>query len=233
MDQTFLLSGSPPVKLWQRLLGHMALLEHFVHLGWTQMHPLQWQLRAQWSQFAGDPLHLVPAPWECQEVVQWRLQEERCLQGVLLQLPTPSLLLYTDSCHKNQSASGVWTSEKMGMHINVLEMMAVILALHAFLSVLAGELVIMSDNVTVVAKLAKQGEPCFAPCATWQQRFICRRSITISTSLLDASRERKTSWWINRAAWTRFFPRSGLFFLGCLRRYVAFCVIPWRISSPR
>ena len=78
-------------------------------------------------------------------------------------MPSPSLLLFTDASltgwgtHLDLTAAGVWSREKKGLHINILERKAVVLALNAFLDTLAEELgVLMSNNITVVAHLKKQ-----------------------------------------------------------------------------
>ena len=68
----------------------------------------------------------------------------------------PPLLMYTDALLTGWGAyrldltvAGVWSCGEKEFHINVFEMMAVILALNAFLDRLTGEsVVLMSDNAT-------------------------------------------------------------------------------------
>ena len=54
--------------------------------------------------------------------------------------------------------AGVWTLSEHELHINVLELRAVILALHHWATVLQGRhVLIATDNTTVVAYINKQG----------------------------------------------------------------------------
>ena len=54
--------------------------------------------------------------------------------------------------------AGVWTHSKGALHINVLELRAVILALHHWVTLLQGHhVLIATDNTTVVAYINKQG----------------------------------------------------------------------------
>ena len=81
--------------------------------------------------------------------------------GVPLHVPPLPLLLHTDASllgwgthllDLTASGGAVWSQEESSLHINVLEMKAVVLALAAFLPQLSGQsVVLMSDNATVVA----------------------------------------------------------------------------------
>ena len=51
----FLLLRSPPVKMWQQLLSHMASLGQFVPRGRSRMRPLQWCLKDHWLPISDDP----------------------------------------------------------------------------------------------------------------------------------------------------------------------------------
>ena len=54
--------------------------------------------------------------------------------------------------------AGVWTRAECGLHINVLELKAVIFALHHWAAILQGHhVLITTDNTTVVAYINKQG----------------------------------------------------------------------------
>ena len=54
--------------------------------------------------------------------------------------------------------AGVWTRSEHELHINVLELRAVILGLHHWATVLEGRhVLIATDNTTVVAYINKQG----------------------------------------------------------------------------
>ena len=62
----------------------------------------------------------------------------------------------------DHTVAGIWLLKEKDLQINVLEMKAVQLALNAFLTRIAGELVIlMRDTATVVIYLKKQGGTVF------------------------------------------------------------------------
>ena len=145
-----------PARMWQQLPGHMASLECFLPRGHRRMHHRHWRLKDLWSPMSDTPslpAHLLP---ERAEVVRWWLQEDRWLAGISLQVPPPSLLLFTDAplsgwgAHLlDLTASRVWSQEERFLHINVLEMWAVVLALAAFFPQLCGQsVVLMSNNAT-------------------------------------------------------------------------------------
>ena len=60
--------------------------------------------------------------------------------------------------HGDSQIAGVWTRSELELHINVLELRAVIMALHHWATVLQGRhVLIATDNTTVVAYINKQG----------------------------------------------------------------------------
>ena len=64
--------------------------------GCTRMRPLQWHLNDR-SPMVGDQAVQIPQMQGCIEMVRWWLQEDRWLSGVPIQVPPPSLLLYTNA----------------------------------------------------------------------------------------------------------------------------------------
>ena len=74
-------------------------------------------------------------------------------------------LVFTDASQKGWGAhlneivlSGLWSNKEAQLHINVLELKAVLLALKGFQEHLKGQTVLIcSDNSTVVAYLNKEG----------------------------------------------------------------------------
>ena len=132
----------PPLlaRMWQQLLGHMASLECFLPWSHSRMCPLQWCLKDFWSPVVDNPALLVPLWLECVDPIRWWLQEDRWIPGVPLQVPLPSLLLHTDASLSGWGAhlldlttAWVWSCKERALHINILEMKAVVLALVAFL----------------------------------------------------------------------------------------------------
>ena len=85
--------------------------------------------------------------------------------GVQFGTPAPDLHLYSDASRSgwdahllDQSVSGVKLEEENLLHINLLEMKAMILALQSFQEMVAGhQVTAICDNSTVVAYVNKQG----------------------------------------------------------------------------
>ena len=151
---SFLILPSSPAHMWRQLLGHMASLERFLPRSHLRMCPLQWCLKDHWSAMVDDPAVQIPLSQE------W-LQDDRWVFGVPLQVPPLPLLLHTNTSLLSWGAHlldlmalRVWSQKESSLHINVLEMKAVVLALASFLPQLSGQSVIlMSYNATGVAYL--------------------------------------------------------------------------------
>ena len=161
----FLAQPSPPARLWQSVLGHMASLEKLVPGGRLRMRALQFRLREHWSASKDPPYQPVPLSEDCREELLWWREEGRLSQGVPLMSPPPTMLLFTDASLRGWGAhledlvaSGVWSEADQDLHINILELRAVWFALQSFQERLMGHRVaLMSDNTTVVAYINKQG----------------------------------------------------------------------------
>ena len=79
--------------------------------------------------------------------------------------PIPDIQIFTDSSMKgwgahtlNLEVSGVWSPNERTLHINNLELRAVVLALKHWERVVIGKTILVAiDNSTVVAYINKQG----------------------------------------------------------------------------
>ena len=160
----FLSSRAPPVVKWQRLLGHMTSLEKLTRRGRLHMHPVQFTLLDQWSQSSDPPLlpvDIMPSFF-------------RSYGGGLFQSTSPQECPSTSPCQTyvcspspsaraggsplSHQIGGLWDSAQKHLHINVLELLAVCLALQHFLPLVQGQpVMVMTDNTTVVAQLHNQG----------------------------------------------------------------------------
>ena len=156
---------SPPAQLWQVILGHLASLERLVPHGRLRMRSLQWHLKTQWSP-ESDPSSLpVALPEEARRDLSWWMVKDHLLTGVQFGTPAPDLHLYSDASSSgwgahllDQNVSGVWSDQEKLLHINLLEMKALLLGLQAFQDDVSGRHVTaMCDNSTVVAYVNKQG----------------------------------------------------------------------------
>ena len=163
--QQFLRADTLPASKWQQLLGHMASLEKLVARGRLHMRPFQDHLRGSWNQLTDRPTVLVSIPQLLQQELQWWGYRPRLELGVSIVQPVPDLTLFTDASHNgwgahllDRRASGIWTDQDLGRHINWLELQAVFLALRRFLPLVREKTVqIMTDNTTVVGQLRNQG----------------------------------------------------------------------------
>ena len=80
----FLTLPSPPARMWQQLLGHIASQECFPPRGRSPMPPLQWRLKDFLFPMSDAPSLPVPLSLECTEAIRWWLKEDKWLAGVLL-----------------------------------------------------------------------------------------------------------------------------------------------------
>ncbi|CAM4416232.1 unnamed protein product [Leuciscus chuanchicus] len=128
-----------PLKLFQRLLGHMASAAAVTPLGLLHMRPLQLWLRDRVPSFlrAGVPL-------------------ERVSRHVVVSTDA-STTGWGAMCN-GHAAAGSWTGPQRLWHVNCLELLAVRLALHRFRALLKGQHVLVrSDNTATVAYINHQG----------------------------------------------------------------------------
>ena len=147
------------------ILGHLASLERLVPPGCLRMHSLQWHLKTQWSPESDPPSLPVALPEEARQDLSWWIVKDHLLMGVRFGAPAPDLHLYSDASSSgwgahllDQNVSGLWSDQEKLLHINLLEMKALFLGLHAFQEDVAGHHVTaMCDNSTVVAYVNKQG----------------------------------------------------------------------------
>ena len=170
--KAFLEDPSPPAWRWEMLLGTMASLTHLVCGARLRMRPLQGCLRSQWSRPTPSTFRVVP-DLDSLEAVRWWLLSGRLTQGVSLSVPVPSLHLWTDASlvgwgahSRDWQCSGLWGPAESRLHINVLELRAVLLALMALSpSPPRGSVVaLQGDNSTALAYIRNQGGTRSSSC---------------------------------------------------------------------
>ena len=138
--------------------------EKQVHLGCLHMRPIQWHLKNN-GRVPESLEKIIPLPRSLQPHLQWWLQEGNVLQGQPLHPIKHALQIFTDAskegwgAHLNErTAGGSWSIPESKLHINYLELKAVLLALKEFQDLCVGELVLVAtDNTTVVAYINKEG----------------------------------------------------------------------------
>ena len=136
-------------------------------LGRLHLRPLQMALFAQRKPH-GLPLeHSILINMQIMGHLEWWNSIERFVQGDLLKPPLPSHTLFIDAslsrwgAHLEQERllfHGVWSLDQSALHINVLEMKAILLALkQCHQHVNNTTVMIATDNSSVEAYLRKQG----------------------------------------------------------------------------
>ena len=150
--------GSLNWALGLMLLGHLhlrLLQRHFHSLGVTNLFSPPWR---------SDPSVLATL------LMQWQ-NLSFLASGIPIRPFQAEFTIFTDASSQGWGAymvdsqiAGVWTHSERKIHINVLELRAVILALHHRVTVLQGHhFFIATDNTTVVAYINKQGGDPFPP----------------------------------------------------------------------
>ena len=153
-----------PVRQFMSLIGLLTATEKQVHLGRLHMRPIQWHLKRNWR--VPESLEKsIPVPRSLHPHLRWWLQEDNVLTGQPLHPIKHALQIFTDAskegwgAHLNEHiARGTWSLPESKLHINYLELKAVLLALKEFRALCIGKIVLVAtDNTTVVAYINKEG----------------------------------------------------------------------------
>ena len=171
------------------LIGLLTATEKQVHFGRLHMRPIQWHLKNNWR--VPESLEkVIPLPRSLHPHLCWWLEESNVLQGQPLHPMRHALQIFTDAskegwgAHLNESmARGSWSVPESKLHINYLELKAVLLALKEFQNLCVGKIVLVAtDNTTVVAYINKEGGMRSGPlCALlWRILTWCsHRQVTL------------------------------------------------------
>ncbi len=155
-----------PLKLFQRLLGHMAAAAAVTPLSLLHMRPLQHWLHGRvpsWAWQRGT--YRVAITPECRQTFSPWSDPLFLRAGVALEQVSRHAVVFTDAsatgwgatCN-GQAVSGVWTGPQRHWHINCLELLAVYLALGCLKGPLRGKHVLVrTDNTATVAYINRQG----------------------------------------------------------------------------
>lgn len=149
------------------LLGKLSASAQFIVLGRLHLRPLQMALFAQWKPHVLPLEHKILLTQQIKHHLDWWLDRDRFTQGVILQQPPPVHTVFTDASCSGWGAHlepeglmchGVWHQNQSLLHINILEMKAILLALKEFQHILSNSSVmIATDNSSVVAYLQREG----------------------------------------------------------------------------
>ena len=107
----------------------------------------------------------IPVTGNFLKHLKWWEDLQNLMTGAPIHPHVHNTLVFTDASQKGWGAhlnevvlSGLWSNKEAQLHINVLELKAVLLALKGFQELLQGQTVLIcSDNSTVVSYLNKEG----------------------------------------------------------------------------
>ena len=152
------------VRQFMSLIGLLTATEKQVSSGRLHMRPLQWHLKRHWH--VPEVLEkVIPVPQSLHPHLDWWLDENNVLNGQLLHPLQHAVQLFTDASNEGWgahlgdfTARGVWSPLEGRLHINFLEMKAVLLALRQLEHLCKDQIVLVAtDNTTVVSYINKQG----------------------------------------------------------------------------
>ena len=151
--------------LWLKVLGGMASMVDLVPWCRFHMRPIQIRLLALYSPSSHPVSRPVPMSDYVRKQLMWWTSQANLSQGVVFPPPPVKHVITTDASltgwggHLNdQVISGTWSFAEAQQHINILEMLAVQRTVQHFRdAVRDSQILIQTDNSTVVAYLNKEG----------------------------------------------------------------------------
>ena len=149
------------------LLGKLSAAADLVLLGRLHLRPLQMCLLSVWKPHILPLDHPISINGMIRSHLQWWINPIRFETGTSIHPPDPEFFLYTDASHYGWGAHlepttlsfhGSWTENQSQLHINMLEVMAIRLALKQAKTFIHHSCIMIStDNTTVVSYINKQG----------------------------------------------------------------------------
>ena len=126
------------VRQFMSLIGLLTATEKQVVSGRLHMRPIQWHLKRHWR--VPESLEkIIPIPSSLHVHLRWWLDPTKVLSGQPLHPLRHALKLFTDASNEgwgahlgDYMAKGVWSESESALHINLLELKAVLLALKRF-----------------------------------------------------------------------------------------------------
>ena len=152
------------VRQFMSLIGLLTATEKQVWAGRLHMRPVQWHLKRHWH--VPESLEkIIPVPLSLHPHLDWWLDKTNVLKGQPLHPLQHALQIFTDASNEGwgahlggSTARGIWSESESRLHINFLELKAVLLALKSFEKQCRGQIVLIAtDNTTVVSYINKEG----------------------------------------------------------------------------
>ena len=149
------------VRQLMSLIGLLTATEKQVCSGRLHMRPIQWHLKRHWH--VPEILEkVIPVPQSLHPHLDWWLDEANVLKGQPLHPLQHAVQLFTDASNEGWgthfTARGIWSPLESLLHINFLELKAVLLAIRQFEHLCKDQIVLVAtDNTTVVSYINKHG----------------------------------------------------------------------------
>ena len=239
-----------------RVLGMMAATIQVVRMGRLRMRPIQLHLLHFWKPSSREYNAMIPVNRFIIEHLLWWTKPVNIFQGIPLTQSQPQVEMETDSSSEKwgglcqgKYVQGVWSLEEQKLHINVLEMRAVILVVAHFHTQLKdSHLLVRSDNMSVVCYIQKMGgtkspQLCME---TWKLfKLIESLNMKISSShlsgvlnsqadFLSRHKVQETEWCLHQGVLEKVFmildrPHIDLFASDLTHQLPTFC--SWKTSE--
>ena len=218
----FLASRRQRVLAWQSLVGRMVSAARVVKLGMLHARPMQMALRENWCQRTGSQMDWIEIEQDVRECLEWWTVRDNVMSGVPFRAPKYEVQVFTDACTTgwggcmdvSNVVKGVWNQKEKSLHINALEMLAVVYSLLHFQKQVCGKVVMVAtDNSTVVSYLQREGgtrSKCLLELTlilfdwiqknkiTLQCRHVAGRLNVIADSLSRAGQVLPTEWTLSK-----------------------------------
>ena len=176
-----LLGEKVSARQYLQTLGLMASCIEIIPNARLQMRPIQLHLLYWWKPVSRDLEMIIPKSHHLREHLSWWLQEANIVKGRSLSQIQASKIIATDASTQmwggnldHQIIQGFWSEEQKELHINCLELEAVILTIKNFLPQLRNQCVLVrSNNTTVIQYICRQGgtrspQLCYKTWDLWQ-----------------------------------------------------------------
>jgi hypothetical protein len=154
-------------RILHSLLGMMSSMLDLVPNSSLRYRPLQAAVAALWNQELDDWDLRIPLPTSVKTLIRPWTKEPWLHSSVPIRPPPPDVTLCTDASNTGWGAhllpgmnfvSGHWSTEESVLHINLLEMKAVICAINHWSDRLRDlSVAVLSDNTSVCSYIRRQG----------------------------------------------------------------------------
>ena len=178
---TNLMGKVVPARLYLQTLGVMTSCIELIPNARLYMRPVQLHLLHWWKPVSRDLEALIPSSQHLSEHLIWWLQEANIAKGRSLSQNHINKMITTDASNQgwggnlgHQIVQSSWSNAEKQLHINYLELEAVVLTVRKFLPQLVNQSVLIrSDSSNVIQYINRQGgtlspKLCYKTCELWQ-----------------------------------------------------------------